>query len=397
MQTTRKNKIVAIALCFLLFAVMFIPLIAVEVSADDLSDKKNEMEDLQNQLDALEAELDQLQNDKANEQAAQANASEQLTIVEAQIVIILENISNKRTDIANKQSEIDQTLQDIEDSEELLAERLRAMYITRNSGVLSTLLSANTFSEFLIAADSVQRVTEADNQLLEEMDSKKKALQLQEEALAAQLLDLEAEERRLEEARASYATAWQVATNNIDNIEAEAAATEAEEALIFEEYTAAKAAYEEAIRQATENSTGDFVGGTFAHPVPSHSSYSNISSPYGMRWLFGRQEFHTGIDIATMGGTYILNAPIIAANDGVVVTAIYSGVGYGNYLMVDHGGGYLTLYGHCNSLAVSNGAVVTKGQTIAYVGSTGNSTGPHLHFEIRIGGSHTDPLPYLVG
>ncbi len=397
MQTTKSNKIVAAILCVLMFAVMFIPLMVVDVSASDLDDKKSEMEDLQNQLDQLEEELEQLGDSKANEQAAQSNASQQLTVVEAQIVIILENITNKKTEISVKQSEIDKTLQDIVDSEELLAERLRAMYITRNSGIMSTVLSANSFSEFLIAADSVQRVTEADNQLLEEMDSKKKALQLQEEALAAQLLDLEEEERKLEEARTNYANAWQVATNNIDNIEAAEAATEAEEARIFEEYSAAKAAYEEAFRQATENSTGEFVGGAFAWPVPSHSSYSNISSPYGLRWLFGRQEFHTGIDIATMGGTYILNAPIVAANDGVVVTAIYSGVGYGNYLMVDHGGGYLTLYGHCNSLAVSNGAVVTKGQTIAYVGSTGNSTGPHLHFEIRIGGNHTDPLPHLVG
>ncbi len=87
--------------------------------------------------------------------------------------------------------------------------------------------------------------------------------------------------------------------------------------------------------------------------------------------------------------------PIVAANDGIVVTAIWSNTGYGNYLIVDHGGNQLTLYGHCNSLNVAKGAVVTKGQQIATVGSTGNSTGPHLHFEIRINGEMIDPEPLL--
>ncbi len=396
MQKIGKNKYIAIAMCFVMFISMFGFIVALDVSANaELEDKRDEMESLEAQLDALKAELNNLAGDKANEQAAQANAAEQLTIVEAQIDIILQNISDKKGEIAKKQEEIDQTLRDIDHSEELLGERLRAMYITQSTGIMSTILSANSFSEFLTAADAVQRVTEADNALLEQLDKDKKALQLQEEALAAQLLDLEEEERALEQAKADYAAAWQVAENNINSIEAAEAATAAEEAKIAAQYDAAKAEYEKAILEATANSTGDFVGGAFSWPVPSHS---NISSGYGDRFIFGRWEYHTGIDISTGSNpVHIHNAPIVAANDGVVVKAIYSNVGYGNYLMVDHGGGYLTLYGHCNSLAVSYGSAVTKGSTIAYVGSTGNSTGSHLHFEIRINGAHTNPIPYLVG
>ncbi len=398
MYKIEKNKLIAIVLCVVMSFVMFASLASLNVLAgSELDERRDAMESLEDQLDALKAQLENLEGSQANEEAAQANAAEQLTIVEAQIEILLQNISDKRGEIAEKQEEIDQTTRDIENSEELLAERLRAMYITRNSGVMSTILSANSFSEFLTAADAMQRVTESDTELLEQLDKDKKALQLQEEALAAQLLDLEEEERALEQAKADYAAAWQIAENNINAIEAEKAATAAEEARIAEEYDAAKAAYEQAILEATQNSSGDFVGGEFAWPVPSHSSLDRISSKYGDRYIFGRWEFHTGIDIATMGGVSINNAPIVAANDGVVVKAIYSNVGYGNYLMVDHGGGYLTLYGHCNSLAVSQGAAVTKGSTIAYVGSTGNSTGPHLHFEIRINGAHVDPLPYIVG
>ncbi len=102
--------------------------------------------------------------------------------------------------------------------------------------------------------------------------------------------------------------------------------------------------------------------------------------------------FHGGLDICVSGGTYGLD--ISAAESGTVVTAAYH-YSYGNYVIIDHGNGLSTLYAHCSSLAVSAGETVTKGQTIAYVGSTGNSTGPHLHFEVRINGSRVDPSSYI--
>ena len=125
-----------------------------------------------------------------------------------------------------------------------------------------------------------------------------------------------------------------------------------------------------------------------AWPVPSSS---RITSPYGYRThpILRTRSFHSGVDIAAPTGT-----PIVAANDG---TVIYSGTrgGYGKCIIIDHGGGTATLYAHCSQLLVSSGTTVSRGSTIAKVGSTGQSTGPHCHFEVRINGSTTEPMAYL--
>ncbi len=387
-----KIRIGALTVCLLMFTALLLPLLSFDASASDLDDKKSEMESLGAQLDALEAQMEQLESDQAGQEAVASNATEQLAIIAEQTAILLEQMTNKREEIATKQQEIDAQLRDIASSEELLADRLRSMYITRDSGVMSTILSANSFAEFLTAADAAARVAEADNLLITEMDAAYKSLTLQEEALATQLLDLEEQERQLAEAEANYASVWQVANNTIDQIEADKAAAQVQEEIIYEQYVAARESYEEAIRQANANSTGVYVGGEYGWPVPS--SYY-ISSYFGWRTLYGVADYHTGIDIARGELASIDGHPIVAANDGIVSLAVWSNVGYGNYLIVDHGGNQLTLYGHCSSLNVAKGDVVTKGQQIATVGSTGNSTGPHLHFEIRLNGAMVNPEPYL--
>ena len=138
------------------------------------------------------------------------------------------------------------------------------------------------------------------------------------------------------------------------------------------------------------SSGGDYVGNGFTWPVPG---YPTITSYYG--WRFNNTDFHTGIDIS--GGS-VYGKDIVAADSGTVIFATNSytpGVGYGRYLIIDHGGGMSTLYGHTSQLYVSTGDYVEKGRPIAAVGSTGWSTGPHLHFEIRENGKTVNPLNYL--
>jgi murein DD-endopeptidase MepM/ murein hydrolase activator NlpD len=144
-----------------------------------------------------------------------------------------------------------------------------------------------------------------------------------------------------------------------------------------------------------EWSKNKYAGGAMAWPLPG---FSTISSPYGTR--FSGQDFHTGMDI-TGSGCY--GHDIVAANDGVVAKVNYTytnGVGYGIYLIIDHGvdengNSISTLYGHCSAIGVSAGQTVTRGQVIAQVGQTGWATGPHLHFEVRINGSSVNPYPYV--
>ena len=136
----------------------------------------------------------------------------------------------------------------------------------------------------------------------------------------------------------------------------------------------------------------EFVGGTFMYPVPG---YTYISSYYG--WRFNGTDFHTGVDFT---GSNVNGKKVVAANAGNVIftkTTYIPGKSYGKYIIVDHGGGFSTLYAHLSSVNVSVGDYVKKGQSIGNVGSTGWSTGPHLHFEIRVNGKHTNPLPYLKG
>ena len=134
-----------------------------------------------------------------------------------------------------------------------------------------------------------------------------------------------------------------------------------------------------------ESSDDYYASGSFAWPVPYTSS---VTSPYGPRW----GSFHYGIDIADSG---IYGEAIVASDSGTVVETGYDDYGYGYYVIVDHGNGYSTLYGHCSEIAVYDGESVYQGQTVAYVGSTGRSTGPHLHFEIRYGSDRLDPMTFL--
>ena len=128
-----------------------------------------------------------------------------------------------------------------------------------------------------------------------------------------------------------------------------------------------------------------------AWPLPS-VGLSNITSYFGYRIhpIYGYSKYHTGLDIGASSGS-----SIVAANGGTVYSAGWNG-GYGLCVIIDHGGGVMTLYGHCSALYVSAGQTVSRGETIAAVGSTGNSTGPYLHFEVRLNGSYVDPYPYVT-
>ncbi len=380
-----KNFIIGILLIIAAFFTMILPVVA--VSTDRLDALAQELEQLQEEQEQIAGSIEQEEDKKQN-------AEQQLAITEEQIGLLLLDITQQRADISEKQRQIDIKTMEIEGSEELLRQRLKAMYITRHSGTLSILLKATSFSEFLTAADSIQRVTKADNELIAEMNELRKDLELQEEALQAQLLDLEEKQRRLEQAKTDYGSALQIADANINSLSADAEAARIENERVMAEYAAAKAEYEAARAETGANSTGEYVGGDWAWPVPG---YPRISSGFGPRQLNGIWDDHIGIDIATEWDWQesIHGKPIVASNSGTVVRAVYSGTGYGNYLMIDHGGGMVTLYGHCNSLAVANGAYVTQGQTVAYVGNTGNSFGSHLHFEIVQSGKAINPEPLL--
>ena len=187
--------------------------------------------------------------------------------------------------------------------------------------------------------------------------------------------DLNAKQSEVLVASRSKETYMADLQDNIEEIQRQEAAMEDQSKQIEKDILAAQRAVE-------------YAGGELAWPVPGHY---RITSPYGGRIhpITGVWSTHGGTDIAAPNGT-----PIVSSNDGVVIYAGYH-YSYGNYIIVDHGGGIATLYAHCSKLLAWNGQAVTKGETIALIGSTGESTGNHIHYEVRVNGVRKDPMGYL--
>ena len=252
---------------------------------------------------------------------------------------------------------------------------------------------AESWAKIQAVARANNAVVEEDQELIEEMRRKVAEIEETKAAIEADKSDLEGS--KSQQAAKQTQLAGQIADtqDQIQDITA-----------LEQDYLANKAAIDKQMKEvqaevdaiyAKIKSVGEYEGGIMLWPV---EGYQTVTSDYG--WRFGGTDFHTGIDIARLNarGEGIYGKPIRAASDGTVVftqTTYTYGRGYGIYLIIDHGGGISTLYGHTCGLNVKLGDKVKRGQTIAFVGSTGWSTGPHLHFEVRVNGAYTNPWPYL--
>lgn len=367
--------------------------------AASIGELNSQYSDLQQQINDLQGDLDSITDETARQQAEQQQLEQQMGIIQQQVDLLRTKIDTLNAQIAEKEQYIEQKEAEIAENEELFRQRLKAQYMSPDADGLSAVLGASTFSEMLIKADTMTRIADHDKQLIETLTQQKADLVAAKDELAASKADLESSKAELDSKNAQLAGQKSVVDANIDQLNQQKAMTESQLAQRRDELKVNQAQIEAAIKENEANNGGGGSGGggftpssgVFQWPVPS---CSNIYAPYGYSAIYG-SEWHTGIDISG-GGIY--GQAIVAADDGQVVSAIYGNYGYGNYLLVYHGNGLYTLYGHCSSLAVGKGETVRRGQTIAYVGSTGNSTGPHLHFEVRQGGSYgsdVNPLNYL--
>jgi len=237
----------------------------------------------------------------------------------------------------------------------------------------------------------VKRVAEYDSDKLEEIESSMTEVEKLKADLLAQkeeVVSLKSEQDSKKEELDGYRKESQ---DIIDKLQKDIAAFEKEYEIAKQLEAQARAEAERLRRQsdATMNLPANYTGGKFLWPS---NTTRLVTSPYGYRIhpVTGKSRFHAGIDIGAAHGTSIL-----AANDGVVIVSGYNSGGYGNYVVINHGGGYTTLYAHCSSLLVSVGQKVSRGQVIARCGSTGMSTGPHIHFEVQVNGTTTNPMQYF--
>ena len=377
-----KKKIIAVLMVLVLtipFAVDFDSGMFV-ASAATVQDKINQAsKDKQAALDKIkDAEA---QKDDVVAQSEQLER--EIDIIQTEIYAIDDVIADADARIAEKEEEIAKIEEEITLQDEKFKECLRAMDETSNISYIELILTSRNFSELLINIETINEITERDMAIIDEMTKLKTEV---EEAKA----EIEAQRAEQEEARTIASDKQQQLSKKLKEKENLAKALEKD----IEKY---KKVYEEARRQEEalkgslkySSSSSQYLGsGQFCWPAPS---YTRISSPYGYRIhpIYKTQKFHSGVDLAAPGGSNIL-----AAENGKVISAGWNG-GYGNCLVVDHGGGISTLYAHASRLVVSKGEYVTKGQVIAKVGTTGNSTGNHLHFEVLINGKTTDPMKYI--
>ena len=369
------------------------------------------MSSLQNKLDKISQSIEQhkkeLSNAKKKEQAAKALESElkeKVTVVQSQISVLKGQIAEVQNSIGLKEQEIAAKEQQITEKEAEIADQwgdfkqhMAAMQELRDGGSVAMLSAVNDLYELLTFNEVMQDISIKDTEILDNMKNAKEALESDKLTLEAQRSELQSKKADLD-AQNSQMRAKQnelnssVAAAQMSAAEAQQAQKDAQAAIESDEmnYEAVKKQIQKLIAAAAASKpTLSFTG--FICPL---KSYSRISSEYGWRKnpVTGVNKLHAGTDFAAPGGT-----PIYAAASGYVQVAGWSSGGYGNYVIIYHGkmsdgNQYSTLYGHMRSVATSAGKYVQQGEIIGYVGSTGNSTGNHLHLEVWKGGSKANAV-----
>lgn len=375
----RKKGIWTVTLSLLLLGTSALP-----SWADELGDVIQQKQGITNQKNQAEGQLNKLTftADKVKAQLAQ---------LESQIAAAQTLLSQKQAAYAQAQAqvlaakkELDQKQKELEDRQSALGKRVRGIYESGQISYLELLFQSSDLSDFVTRMEYFTKLVDNDHQLLTDIKSQKeqiaqKTQDLQSRRDQAALLQAQAAKvsANLDETRTQQhmvleqnLKAQQVALDNIERLESEANAMT------------------EKIRKLQAARKGGVIGSISTWPLPG---FNEISDPFGWRThpITHKQSLHTGTDIIAPSGT-----PIHAAGAGTVIMAGWN-TAYGNMIIIDHGGGVSSLYGHQSSLKAAEGESVQAGQIIGYVGSTGWSTGPHLHFEVREGGNPTDPLRFF--
>ncbi len=362
---------------------------------EEIAAAKKEVSSLKSNLtdvEALKKELEQSKNDLA---AYVVQLDNELSGIQAKIEQYNTLITEKEEQIVETTEELNEAVKQQEEQYESMKQRIKFMYEKGDTFYLELLFSSDGFSDMANKADYIEALSQYDKNKLDEYVETKEMVQLCKEKLEAEKEVLDEAKVAVEAEEANVSALISQKEEQIVSVSSDISTKEAAikeyEAMIAQENAEIsaleKAVAEEKARLEAEQARV-YNGGVFAWPCPS---YKRISDEYGNRIhpILGTQQFHNGLDMAAPGGS-----PILAAYDGDVVAAAYNG-SMGNYIMIDHGSGLYTIYMHCSALHVSKGQTVSKGQKIAAVGSTGRSTGNHLHFSVRLNGSYVSPWNYL--
>lgn len=374
------------------------------ITSESIREKEEQIKQAQGEKEALQNGLSNLQNIKRELETQRTNLKNYVAQLDSNLVQIEQNIAELKLKISAKEEEITiaeeqlaEALKREEDQREAMIQRIRMVYETGDPQMMEMLLKSSSFGDFLNKADYVERVISYDQKMWQDYKTVREYVELckQELELEKEILDeakagVEEEQRNLEAL---------IEQKNRDIVSYETDISNKEQAI--KEYKEEIQAQEEEIASLEAQIAEDkkkilassgvvltYDGGVFKFPL---ATYTRVSDDYGMRIhpTLKVEQFHNGVDFAAPKGT-----AIYAAYDGIVVAATYSAT-MGNYVMIDHGDGLYTIYMHASQLYVQKDDIVVRGETIAAVGSTGRSTGNHLHFSVRLNGAYTSPWNYI--
>lgn len=403
MKFTMIRRITALGLILVLAAGIPIQALSAsteKVTEDDASTKS--LQEAQDEKAQLEKALKEAQGTIEDLKDSKGDIESKVTELNQQLIDISARITDLENQLTAKSEDIQETKDELAGAKEREAQqyadmkvRIQFMYENGQTSYLEALLSSRNISEFLNSADYIAQIQSYDRQKLTEYQDTVESIVNLEAQLEQEYTDLEALKSTVESNKATVAAMMRQKESELADISGDI-----EDAQSDADYYAAEIQAQEELIAAIKRAEAEkaaagveehpYTGGAFRWPCPSST---RVTSDYGTRVspMSGASSNHKGIDIGASAG-----ADIIAAADGTVTAASYSSAA-GNYVMIDHGGGLYTVYMHASSLLVSPGQTVSAGDVIAKVGSTGISTGSHLHFGVSLNGSYVSPWSYLGG
>ena len=403
MKFTMIRRIAALGLILVLAA--GIPIQASSASTEKVTEDAASTKSLQEAQDEkaqLEKALKEAQSTIEDLRDSKGDIESKVTELNQQLIDISARITDLENQLTAKSEDIQETKDELAGAKEREAQqyadmkvRIQFMYENGQTSYLEALLSSRNISEFLNSADYIAQIQSYDRQKLTEYQDTVESIVNLEAQLEQEYTDLEALKSTVESNKETVAAMMRQKESELADISGDI-----EDAQSDADYYAAEIQAQEELIAAIKRAEAEkaaagveehpYTGGAFRWPCPSST---RVTSDYGTRVsaMSGASSNHKGIDIGASSG-----ADIIAAADGTVTAASYSSAA-GNYVMIDHGGGLYTVYMHASSLLVSPGQTVSAGDVIAKVGSTGISTGSHLHFGVSLNGSYVSPWSYLGG
>ncbi len=394
----KKNSIIYIT-------ILFLSILPIVYGADTLSKYEQQLEDVKQEqlensqkLTGVEKELALYAYDVAQ--------------IDSEVVSYSKDLAGIEEQIADVEDRLEQLEKDLEDANEnysivnsTYANRLRSIYENGIPSIFELIITSNGFTDLMVKLNIYSMILEHDKTLMNTYQDRQNYINYIKGDIELDKKQLEALQQGLEEVKADLEEKRVEKVNKMTELEqkqgelqnaAELLTQKRKQAITDIDNEVAKV-IDEVAEQIRNGTSSTFTGTDFAYPTPGFTIITtrfgevyNLVDPAGSA--------HTGADIAGAG---INCTPIYAIQAGTVTTSGYSNYGYGNYIIINHGeciddnSSYISLYGHCSSLAVDEGQVVEKGQLIGYVGTTGNSTGPHLHLEVRVNGTRVDPLQFF--